>query len=100
LKLGATPTSLSWRLTAREAAAGWRCSGPALVVGGEADWNAPNSLPSGFVPEGFPTNLLHEPRRTLLEAMTSGVRPAGPQGDLDHGPAVVDTAANRCLESR
>src|SRR4030088_3801741 len=52
-KLGATPTSLSWRLPRGEAAAVLEILKPALVVGGEADWNAPNSLPARFVAEGF-----------------------------------------------
>jgi len=43
-KCGATPTSLSWRLPRGEAAAVLEILKPALVVGGEADWNAPNSL--------------------------------------------------------
>ncbi len=37
-KLGATPTSLSWRLPRGEAAAVLEILKPALVVGGEADW--------------------------------------------------------------
>lgn len=52
-KCGATPTSLSWRLPRGEAAAVLDILKPALVVGGEADWNAPNRLPADFVPEGF-----------------------------------------------
>ena len=52
-KCGATPTSLSWRLPRGEAAAVLEILKPSLVVGGEADWNAPNSLPADFVPGGF-----------------------------------------------
>src|SRR5258708_1815647 len=51
-KCGATPTSLSWRLPRGEAAAVLEILKPALVVGGEADWNAPNSLPADFRPGG------------------------------------------------
>ena len=40
-KCGATPTSLSWRLPRGEAAAVLEILKPSLVVGGEADWNAP-----------------------------------------------------------
>src|SRR5258705_11258547 len=47
-KLGATPTSLSWRLPRGEAAAVLEILKPSLVVGGEADWNAPNSVPADF----------------------------------------------------
>src|SRR5271170_5423857 len=52
-KLGATPTSLSSKLPRGEAAAVLDVLRPSLVVGGEADWNAPNSLPAGFTPDGF-----------------------------------------------
>ena len=52
-KCGATPTSLSWRLPRGEAAAVLDILKPSLVVGGESDWNAGNSLPAGFLPEGF-----------------------------------------------
>src|SRR4029077_16233408 len=47
-KLCAHPTSLSWRLPRGEAAAVLDILKPALVVGGEADWKAPNSLPADF----------------------------------------------------
>src|SRR5262249_2999860 len=47
-KCGATPTSLSWRLPRGEAAAVLDILKPSLVVGGEADWNAPNRLPADF----------------------------------------------------
>src|SRR5258707_9770371 len=41
-KLGATPTSLSWRLPRGGAAAGLAILQPALVVGGEGLWDAPH----------------------------------------------------------
>jgi bile acid-coenzyme A ligase len=92
-KLGATPTSLSWRLPRGEAAAVLEVLQPALVVGGEADWNAPNSLPAGFVPEGFSAEPLTSPVARYWKAMTSGGSTGRPKVILDHGPAVVDTAA-------
>src|SRR5260221_3440774 len=66
-KCGATPTSLSWRLPRGEAAAVLEILKPALVVGGEAEWNAPNSLPANFVPEGFSDQPLNNPGGALLE---------------------------------
>jgi len=60
-KCGATPTSLSWRLPRGEAAAVLEILKPALVVGGEADWNAPNSLPADFVPEGMSDEPVNNP---------------------------------------
>src|SRR5260221_10906050 len=66
-KCGATPTSLSWRLPRGEAAAVLEILKPALVVGGEADWNAPNSVPADFVPEGFSDEPLSGPGGALLE---------------------------------
>jgi bile acid-coenzyme A ligase len=96
-KLGATPTSLSWRLPRGEAAAVLEVLRPALVVGGEADWNAPNSLPSGFVPEGFSDEPLTNPVARYWKAMTSGGSTGRPKVILDHGPAVVDTAAEPLL---
>jgi acyl-CoA synthetase (AMP-forming)/AMP-acid ligase II len=66
-KLGATPTSLSWRLPRGEAAAVLDILKPALVVGGEADWNAPNSVPLNFTPEGVSDEPLNSPVGTLLE---------------------------------
>ena len=48
-KCGATPTSLTWRLPRGEAAAVLDILKPSLVVGGQPDWNAPNSLPADFV---------------------------------------------------
>ncbi|WGS19850.1 MULTISPECIES: AMP-binding protein [unclassified Bradyrhizobium] len=90
-KCGATPTSLSWRLPRGEAAAVLDILKPALVVGGEADWNAPNSLPANFVPEGFSDEPLTAPIARYWKAMTSGGSTGRPKVILDHGPAVVDT---------
>src|SRR5258708_34615519 len=56
-KLGATPTSLSWRLPRGEAAAVLDILKPAIVVGREADRNAPPSLPANFTTDG----ISHEP---------------------------------------
>jgi bile acid-coenzyme A ligase len=92
-KCGATPTSLSWRLPRGEAAAVLDILKPALVVGGEPDWNAPNTLPKGFVPEGFSDQPLANPVARYWKAMTSGGSTGRPKVILDHGPAVVDTAA-------
>ena len=92
-KLGATPTSLSWRLPRGEAAAVLEILKPALVVGGEADWNAPNALPAGFAPEGMSDEPLSGPVARYWKAMTSGGSTGRPKVILDHQPAVVDTAA-------
>jgi bile acid-coenzyme A ligase len=91
-KLGATPTSLSWRLPRGEAAAVLDVLKPALVVGGEADWNAPNALPASFVPEGFSDEPVNNPVARYWKAMTSGGSTGRPKVILDHQPAVVDTA--------
>ena len=96
-KLGATPTSLSWRLPRGEAAAVLDVLRPALVVGGEADWNAPNSLPAGFTPDGFSDEPLANPVARYWKAMTSGGSTGRPKVILDHGPAVVDTTAEPLL---
>ena len=45
---------------------------PALVVGGETDWNAPNALPANFVPDGFSDEPLAGPVARYWKAMTSG----------------------------
>ncbi|RZN20768.1 AMP-binding protein [Bradyrhizobium sp. Leo121] len=90
-KCGATPTSLSWRLPRGEAAAVLDILKPALVVGGEPNWNAPNSLPIGFVPEGFSDEPLAAPVSRYWKAMTSGGSTGRPKVILDHLPAVVDT---------
>jgi bile acid-coenzyme A ligase len=92
-KCGATPTSLSWRLPRGEAAAVLEILKPSLVVGGEADWNAPVSLPVNFVPEGFSDAPLTAPIARYWKAMTSGGSTGRPKVILDHQPAVTDTAA-------
>jgi bile acid-coenzyme A ligase len=91
-KLGATPTSLSWRLPRGEAAAVLDILKPALVVGGESDWKVPNHLPANFVPEGFSDEPLASPVARYWKAMTSGGSTGRPKVILDHQPAVVDTA--------
>jgi bile acid-coenzyme A ligase len=96
-KCGATPTSLSWRLPRGEAAAVLEILKPALVVGGEADWNAPNSLPADFVPEGLSDQPLASPVARHWKAMTSGGSTGRPKVILDHQPAVVDTAIEQML---
>ncbi|GEM_PF-46727 len=92
-KCGATPTSLSWRLPRGEAAAVLDILKPALVVGGEADWSAPNRLPVDFVPEGFSDEALTSPVARYWKAMTSGGSTGRPKVILDHHPAVTDTVA-------
>ncbi len=99
-KLGATPTSLSWRLPRGEAAAVLDILKPALVVGGEADWNAPNSVPADFTPEGMSDEPLRSPVARYWKAMTSGGSTGRPKVILDHNPAVVDTAAAPMLGMR
>jgi len=96
-KCGATPTSLSWRLPRGEAAAVLEILKPALVVGGEADWNAPNSVPADFVPEGMSDEPLNSPVARYWKAMTSGGSTGRPKVILDHQPAVIDTAAEASL---
>ena len=90
-KCGATPTSLTWRLPRGEAAAVLDILKPSLVVGGQADWNAPNSLPADFVPEGFPDDAVSNPVARYWKAMTSGGSTGRPKVILDHMPAVVET---------
>ncbi|QUS38733.1 acid--CoA ligase [Tardiphaga alba] len=92
-KCGATPTSLSWRLPRGEAAAVLDILKPSLVVGGEADWNAPVSLPARFTPDGFSDEPLTAPVSRYWKAMTSGGSTGRPKVILDHLPAVTDTAA-------
>src|SRR5256886_4008115 len=92
-KCGATPTSLSWRLPRGEAAAVLDILKPALVVGGEADWNAPNSVPANFTPEGVSDEPLAAPVARYWKAMTSGGSTRRPKVILHHQPAVVDKAA-------
>jgi bile acid-coenzyme A ligase len=96
-KLAATPTSLSWRLPRGEAAAVLDILKPSLVVGGEADWNVPNQLPAGFVPQGFSDEPLAGPVARYWKAMTSGGSTGRPKVILDHQPAVVDTVAEPML---
>ncbi len=97
-KCGATPTSLSWRLPRGEAAAVLEILKPALVVGGEADWNAPNRLPVDFSPEGFSDAPLTNPVARYWKAMTSGGSTGRPKVILDHNPAVCETSASPGLE--
>ena len=92
-KCGATPTSLTWRLPRGEAAAVLDILKPSLVVGGQPDWNAPNSLPADFVPEGVSDEPLNNPVARYWKAMTSGGSTGRPKVILDHRPAVVDTTA-------
>jgi len=96
-KCGATPTSLSWRLPRGDAAAVLDILKPSLVVGGETDWNAGNSLPTGFLPEGFSDEPLSTPVSRYWKAMTSGGSTGRPKVILDHQPAVVDTAVAQPL---
>src|ERR1700730_10141639 len=96
-KCGATPTSLSWRGPRGEAAAVLEILKPALVVGGEADWNAPSSVPANFVPEGLSDEPLDSPVARYWKAMTSGGSTGRPKVILDHQPAVVDTSAEPIL---
>ena len=96
-KLGATPTSLSWRLPRGEAAAVLDILKPSLVVGGEADWNVQNQLPADFVPEGFSDEPLTSPVARYWKAMTSGGSTGRPKVILDHHPAVADTVAEPML---
>jgi bile acid-coenzyme A ligase len=99
-KLGATPTSLSWRLPRGEAAAVLDILRPSLVVGGEADWNAPNSVPADFTPDGMSDEPVHNPVARYWKAMTSGGSTGRPKVILDHNLAVVDTATRQSWECR
>ena len=96
-KLGATPTSLSWRLPRGEAAAVLAVLQPSLVVGGEPDWNAPVSVPRDFVPEGFGDEPLDRPVSRYWKAMTSGGSTGRPKIILDHQPAVIETSTPQPL---
>ncbi|MFZ5734414.1 MAG: AMP-binding protein, partial [Pseudomonadota bacterium] len=91
-KLGATPTSLSWRLPRGEAAAVLDILRPSLVVGGEPDWSAPVSVPKDFTPQGVSDEPLHAPVARYWKAMTSGGSTGRPKVMMDHQPAVTDTA--------
>lgn len=84
---------MSSRLPRGEAAAVLEILKPSLVVGGEADWNAPISLPVNFVPEGFSDAPLTAPIARYWKAMTSGGSTGRPKVILDHQPAVTDTSA-------
>jgi len=92
-KCGATPTSLTWRLPRGEAAAVLEILKPSLVVGGQPDWNAPNSVPANFMPEGFSDEPLTNPVARYWKAMTSGGSTGRPKVILAHQPAVTDTTA-------
>ncbi|HSV15055.1 MAG TPA: AMP-binding protein, partial [Tepidisphaeraceae bacterium] len=96
-KCGATPTSLTWRLPRGEAAAVLDILKPSLVVGGQPDWNAPNSLPADFEPQGFSDEPLTNPVARYWKAMTSGGSTGRPKVILDHMPAVHDTAVASAL---
>ena len=96
-KCGATPTSLTWRLPRGEAAAVLDILKPSLVVGGQPDWNAPNSLPADFVPEGVSDEPVTNPVARYWKAMTSGGSTGRPKVILDHRPAVIDTAGPAAL---
>src|SRR5437762_360262 len=96
-KCGATPTSLSWRLPRGEAAAVLEILQPALVVGGEADWNATNRLPADFVPAGFSDESINNPVARYWKAMTSGGATGRPKMILDHQAAVLETTAEASL---
>lgn len=96
-KCGATPTSLTWRLPRGEAAAVLEILKPSLVVGGQPDWNAPNSLPVDFVPEGFSDEPVDNPVARYWKAMTSGGSTGRPKVILDHQPAVVETSMDQRL---
>src|SRR5436190_13091232 len=92
-KCGATPTSLTWRLPPGEAAGVLDILKPSPVGGGRADWNAPNSLPIEFAPEGVSDEPLENPVARYWKAMTSGGSTGRPKVILDHQPAVTDPAA-------
>ena len=96
-KCGATPTSLTWRLPRGEAAAVLDVLKPSLVVGGQPDWNAPNSLPVDFAPEGFSDEPVDNPVARYWKAMTSGGSTGRPKVILDHQPAVVETSVDQRL---
>lgn len=96
-KCGATPTSLTWRLPRGEAAAVLEILKPSLVVGGQPDWNAPNSLPVDFAPEGFSDEPVDNPVARYWKAMTSGGSTGRPKVILDHQPAVVETSVDQRL---
>lgn len=92
-KCGATPCSLSYRLPPGEAAAILELLRPSLVIGGEANWNAPKSVPANFVPEGHDDAPVEAPVARYWKAMTSGGSTGRPKVIVDHMPAIVDTSA-------
>lgn len=89
-KCGATPTSLSYRLPRGEAAAILELLKPSLVIGGEADWNAPKAIPANFEPEGYSDEPVTGPIGRYWKAMTSGGSTGRPKVIVDHQPAVTD----------
>ncbi|GGC63786.1 AMP-binding protein [Chelatococcus reniformis] len=89
-KCGATPCSLSYRLPSGEAAAILELLRPSLVIGGEADWNAPTSVPADFKPEGFSDEPVTGPIARYWKAMTSGGSTGRPKVIVDHQPAATD----------
>src|ERR1700682_5935197 len=96
-KLGATPTSLSWRLARGEAAALLDILKATFVGGGEQDWNAPIAVPVDFTREGVAAEPLNSPVARYWKAMTSGGSTGRPKVILDHHPAVFDTSAEPLL---
>src|SRR5256886_10108273 len=60
-KLGATPTSLSWRLPRGETAAVLENLQPSLGVSGEADRKATHPRPAKFAPAGFSHESINNP---------------------------------------
>jgi len=92
-KCGATPCSLSYRLPPGEAAAILELLRPSLVIGGEANWNAPKSVPADFVPQGYDDAPVEAPVARYWKAMTSGGSTGRPKVIVDHMPAIHDTLA-------
>ncbi len=89
-KCGATPCSLSYRLPRGEAAAILELLKPSLVIGGEADWNAPKSVPADFAPQGYSDEPVLGPLARYWKAMTSGGSTGRPKVIVDHMPAATD----------
>lgn len=89
-KCGATPCSLSYRLPRGEAADILDLLKPSLVIGGEADWNAPKALPANFTPQGYSDAPVEGPIARYWKAMTSGGSTGRPKVIVDHMPAVTD----------
>ena len=99
-KCGATPTSLSWRLPRGEAAAVLDILKPSLVVGGEADWNAPNSLPADFRAGRRFRRTADQPGGALLEGDDQRRLDRPAQSDPRSRAGVIETAADRCSAFR